>query len=166
MYDFQKTVLIKTKPTTANLSVRYILLGLTIASAIGVIAMPGLMFFPFVILAVVLWWVFQHSGVEYEYFYFEGELSIDKIIDMRRRKKLFSIKMEEVIEIMPETDPRIFNLEKDPQIQKKDVSSRAEGASKYVIHVNQSGTKSLIVFEPDEEMLTKIREKYPQKVKL
>ncbi|MFV0465230.1 MAG: DUF6106 family protein [Lachnospiraceae bacterium] len=166
MYDFQKTVLIKAKPTTTNLVIRYILLGLTIAAAAGTVLIPGLFFLPFAVLAVLLWIVWLHSGIEYEYFYFDGDLTIDRITDKRRRKKVYTLRMDDVIEMIPASDPRMFNLEKDPQLSKKDVSSGMENGKKYVIHVNQSGNKKLIFFEPDEEMLTKIREKYPQKVKL
>lgn len=73
--------------------------------------------------------------------------------------------MEEILEIVPADDPRLYNIYKEPQIKTLDVSSHTEGTACYVIIANQAGNKTCITFEPDNEMLNAMCIKYASKIK-
>lgn len=165
MYDFQSTVLIKSKPATASMVLRYVFLVLT---ALGLFAClwvnPVLFFMPTVVLGILWWWTWFHSGLEYEYSYFDGELDFDKVTDKRRRKHITTLNMESVVQIAPVGDRALYSVHQDSRAKCVDLSSKEATAKRYEVVSNDSGKVVCICFEPDERMLDAISVKYPRKV--
>lgn len=165
MYDFQKTVLVSTKPTTLTLILRsaslvLVLLGL----AACLLITPYLFMVPTILFAVLWWWMWFHTGLEYEYAYFDGDLDFDKIKDKRKRKKVISVHMEQVEQIAPVGDRSLYNVHQDSKAKMMDLSSRSADAKCYELVWKDAGETVCIRFEPDEQFLDAICIKYPRKV--
>ena len=95
-------------------------------------------------------------NVEYEYSITNGEIDIDKIINQKKRKKLYSTSCKD-IELMAKITSSKYNqsIAKAPLIIKA-VSSMAS-PDVYFAVVNSSGKKVLVYFEPDEKMLKNLK---------
>ena len=80
MSIFENTVMIKKRPSYGQLFAQYLLIALTILSALGTILFSPLgLFVPTVLFAVFAYFMHGSCDMEYEYTYIEGELDIDKI---------------------------------------------------------------------------------------
>lgn len=165
MYDFQKTVLIETKPTALVMALRYLSLILAALGLLGCIWINPLTFaFPAILLIVWWWWMWFHSGVEYEYAYFDGDLDFDRIKDKRRRKSIISLNMETVVQIAPVGDRSLYNVHQDSRAKFMDLSSRKPDHKCYEVVSQDAGETICIRFEPDDEFLSSIEVKYGRKV--
>lgn len=92
MSIFENTVMIKKRPSYGQLFAQYLLIALTILSALGTILFSPLgLFVPTVLFAVFAYFMHGSCDMEYEYTYIEGELDIDKIKAKRKRKKVAKI---------------------------------------------------------------------------
>ena len=103
MSIFENTVMIKKRPSYGQLFAQYLLIALTILSALGTILFSPLgLFVPTVLFAVFAYFMHGSCDMEYEYTYIEGELDIDKIKAKRKRKKVAKIDLDELILIAPQ----------------------------------------------------------------
>ncbi len=102
------------------------------------------------------WYLFKYTNVEYEYSYCNGEFDIDVIYGQNKRKDVivFDVSNCEVIAAYnPSNDPSIHNT----AIRKKHyiVSDKQKNGAYYAIF-NDNGTKTMVVFEADEDVLANI----------
>lgn len=164
MYDFQKTVLISTKPTMGNMVLRYVSLVLAALALAGCLLNPYLFLIPAILLIVWWWRMWFHSGVEYEYAYFDGDLDFDKIKDKRKRKRIISVNMEQVEQIAPVGDRSLYNLHQNSQAKMMDFSSRKSDRKCYELVWKNAEQTVCIRFEPDEQFVDSICVKYGRKV--
>lgn len=165
MYDFQSSVLIKTKPSAVMMILRYVFLVLTALSLVACLWLnPFLFMVPTILLGILWWWSWFHSSLEYEYSYFDGDLEFDKIKDKRKRKRITSLNMESVVQIAPVGDRSLYSVHQDSRTKCMDFSSKEPTPKKYEVVSNDAGTVVCICFEPDERMLDAICVKYPRKV--
>lgn len=165
MYDFQNTVLISARPTAKTMALRYAAL---ILAALGLLACiwisPFVFALPAVLLIVLWWWSWFHTGLEYEYAYFNGDLDFDLIRDKRKRKNVISVNMEQVEQIAPAGDRSLQSARRDSGVKFIDVSSRKEGRNFYELLWRDGMDAVLIRFEPDGKFLDSISVKYGRKV--
>lgn len=100
------------------------------------------------------WYLLKMQQIEYEYSLTNGELDVDIIRGMSKRKHLFTVNCKdfEILAPFNETHKREFET---PSITKKIYvcSSLKEADLYFAIFVNKEHQKVLLVFEPDERML-------------
>lgn len=115
----------------------------------------------FVILfGVAMYFVRMNINLEYEYLYVDKELSIDKIMNKTKRKKLAKISMDRMEVIAPIGSYHLDDYKK--RLDKTvDYSSGKAEAKRYMLVYE--GQKSVII-EPGEEMLRMIKNIAPRKV--
>jgi hypothetical protein len=125
---------------------------------------PYVFFVPAIVFAVI--WYFQafQSDIEWEYTYFDGDLNIARIKAKRKRKKMVSVSMEDVLAIAPKGDRSTFKYENDSSVSCKKLISGSPDAKVYNLIVKNEGNVTRYEFEPDEEMLDAIMVKYPRQV--
>jgi len=100
--------------------------------------------------------IITSRNIEYEYSLTNGDLEISKIIAKRRRKRIFygSCKQFEVVDkVSSDKHKRIANSE----ISKIYAVSSMKSQDIYFFISNYNDRKIIIYFEPDDEMLNKIR---------
>lgn len=115
----------------------------------------------FVILfGVAMYFVRMNTNLEYEYLYVDKELSIDKIMNKTKRKKVTKISMDRMEVIAPIGSYHLDDY-KNRLGKTADYSSGKADAKRYL--VVYEGQKSVII-EPGEEMLRMIKNIAPRKV--
>jgi len=122
--------------------------------------------FWFIITAAIIYFMYQlitSSNIEYEYIVTNGDLDIDKIINKRRRKRIFSANCKE-FEILARlkgglNDRRIQNI-----TNRIMAVSSIDSENVFFAILNYKGEKTAVFFEPDERMLNTFKLFIPRKI--
>jgi hypothetical protein len=112
---------------------------------------------------LVLIYLFPRLNVEYEYVFVDGQLDFDRITGKSKRKTMLRIDFEQV-DIVAPADSHALDAYANIQSEKKDFTSRDKNSKPYVIIVSKQDKKLKIYFEPNEKMITMMRQKSPRKV--
>ncbi len=137
---------------------------------IAVLSLVGSFFIYLLIISAVvfgcLWFFFfYHLCREFEYSYFEDEMRFARISNKSRRKSLYTISMDDVIQIAPVGDRSITNYEKDRSFVHKDMSSKLRGHLVYELAARQDNKAPVLIkFEPDDRLLDAIEARHRQKL--
>ncbi len=107
---------------------------------------------------------FLYTDIEYEYMYLDGTISFDKIYGKNKRKEghIFEIKNAEII--APEDSESIQRYGTATQIKIQDYSSGYGIEKVYAMVIADQGKTALILFEPNDEMLSAMKMCSPSKV--
>ena len=165
MSIFENTVMIKKRPSYGQLFAQYLLIALTILSALGTILFSPLgLFVPTVLFAVFAYFMHGSCDMEYEYTYIEGELDIDKIKAKRKRKKVAKIDLDELILIAPQGSGELNQYRGNSDVNKLKAVSGRPDAKIYDVVYRDNNTIHIISFEPDEKMIDTLHKRYMRKV--
>ncbi len=99
-------------------------------------------------------------NIEYEYTLTGSDLDIDKITNRAKRKRVISVAKNEIDIVAPLGSHALPSIQ---NVEIIDASSHIPEARVYVMTVNQD-TKKAIYFEPNGNMITRLKEKNPKKV--
>lgn len=151
--------LIKQKDTAATIVKKALLAGTSVLMAAACLISPIAV--PFFVGKIALdIYLFKFLNLEYEYLLYNGDLDIDKIMGMQRRKRVFEIKAKD-IEVLAPTDS--IELQQYEQLRAYDCSSN-RGNKTYELVANHKGQLVRIVFEPNEAILQIMKMYEPRKV--
>jgi len=134
-----------------------ILIALLAAMVVTVYFFPeGIVIIAYVAIAYAAKFFIGNLNVEYEYSLTNGDLDIDKIINQRKRKPLFSTTCKD-IEQMAKLSSSQYNesIAKAPLIIK--AVSSMDSPNVYFAVINSNGRKVTLYFEPDEKMLKNLK---------
>ena len=111
----------------------------------------------FTLLLIVGAWVgaiylIRTSSKEYEYILTDGEIDVDVISGMSRRKRIITIKPEQVTAFEKFT-PDCMKRLSTPDVKKNLDLSSGNPHNSYVVTANINSTKTLIVISPSERLL-------------
>ncbi len=125
----------------------YFLVGFVLAYSVA------LTFFIASLIIYGAWYLFKYTNIEYEYSYCNGEFDIDVIYGQKKRKDVISFDLsncETVAAYIPSNDPSVHNT----SIRKKYyiVSDKQKNGAYYAVF-NSNGTKTMVVFEADEDVV-------------
>ena len=121
-------------------------------------------FVPFVMFGLLSLWYFRESRKEFDYILNKNELSVAKISGGRSRRELFTLDLKEQLVVMApsKTGPV------EPWVGKKmktwDCTSHEEVPYYCMIMRDEHNTEYKALFEPDEELLARLKWIEPQKV--
>ena len=116
-----------------------------------------------IVLIVALIYLFPRLNVEYEYVFVDGQLDFDAIKGKAKRKTLLRIDFEQV-EIMAPLDSHALDSYTYVKLVVKNFSSGNKDSKPYVIIANVEDKKLKIIFEPNEKMVSMIKQKSPRKL--
>lgn len=116
-----------------------------------------------IVLVAVIIFLFPKLNVEYEYIFVDGQFDFDRITGKAKRKTMLRIDMEQVEIIAPEGSHALDSYS-SAQCVNKDYSSGDKTVKPYVIIGSVDGKKHKITFEPNEKMLSMIKQKSPRKL--
>lgn len=106
----------------------------------------------------------QKLFVEYEYQFTNGEIDVEKIIEMKKRKKVVSFNIKEVTLIAPEGSAAVKDFYNKPSTIVKCYPSTGK-AKVYVAMVTEGNNKMQLMFVPDEKFLDHCYKINPRAVK-
>lgn len=109
------------------------------------------------------YWYIPQLNVVYEYVFVDGQLDFDKIMNGEKRKHLERIDMDQVTIVAPKKSSALDGYRR-PGIKAIDFSSGDENAKVFAMVVTAGEQSKVYLFEPDEVMLLKMRQKAPRKV--
>lgn len=130
-----------------------------IAPAILLVAFGGLAYLSYV--------TRNKQSTEYEYTFTNGELDIAAVIMNNKRKKLLSANAKEFESIAPVSDDsykRLANSMKDMKVYKAFRNNDADRL--YYGLFNHDGVKSILLFEPSQELLNMFKTYIPRNIKI
>lgn len=153
---------VKRKETTTSIALRTLLV-VGIIVGIMLMLLGGLFGILGIVIAVIMIFLFPRLNVEYEYVFVDGQIDFDRISGKAKRKTALRIDMEQVEVIAPEGSHALDGYT-HVQFEKKDFSSGDKNIKPYIIIANKEEKKYRIVFEPNEKMLTMIKQKSPRKI--
>lgn len=162
MNELYAEAVVKRKDTAATMGLRALMI---IGVLIGVllILFGGIGSFIAVGIFLAVFFFYPRLNVEYEYVFVDGQIDFDRISGKAKRKTMLRIDFEHV-EIMAPINSPALDSYNHVQLEKKDFSSLNKDSKPYVIIANSEGKKMKIIFEPNEKMLTMIKQKSPRKV--
>jgi hypothetical protein len=116
-----------------------------------------------IIIIVLMVFLFPKLNIEYEYVFVDGQIDFDRISGKAKRKTMLRIDMEQVDIVAPEGSHALDNYN-TVQFEKRDFSSGDKNKKPFVIIANKENKKYRIAFEPNEKMLTMMKQKSPRKI--
>ncbi|MGV8982632.1 DUF6106 family protein [Clostridium sp.] len=144
----------------------------TINAATYIFAIMGLLAFSinliFVIvllcLAIGSFFVKKRLFVEYEYQFIQGEIKIDKIIELKKRIKVVTFNIKEVGLLAPEGSDFVKDYSNKPNSIVKCYPNTSEEMV-FVAMIMEGNNKMQLMFVPDEKFLDKCFKLNPRAVK-
>jgi hypothetical protein len=153
---------VKRRETATSLLLRSLMvLGIIIGALLMMFG--GLFGILGIIIIVLMIFLFPKLNIEYEYVFVDGQIDFDRITGKAKRKTLLRIDMEQVEVIAPEGSHSLDGYTY-VQYEKKDFSSGDKNAKPYIIIASDKEKKYRIAFEPNEKMLSVIKQKSPRKL--
>lgn len=153
--------LVKKRTGTGKLFLRALTIMLAAAFILlGFLLWPALIIG--VLLAVVAYFIFMNSDLEYEYLYLDKEITIDKVMAKTKRKRVAQYDMERMEILAPMNSYHLDNF-KNRTAKTIDYSSGEvkQPEARYVMYYD-GGKK--IILEPNMEMIKAIKNIAPRKV--
>lgn len=116
--------------------------------------LPFMCFIP-LSLWVIVWLTWRFTQVEYEYSFFSGELTVNRILGNRTRKTLMKVRIHDFSAIFPATELNQSKIEAfAPENTVMAVSEAgAEGIWVVLWTDAESGKRQALYFEPDEKSI-------------
>jgi hypothetical protein len=105
----------------------------------------------------------NNQRIEYDYTFTNGVLDIAKVINNSKRKKLLSADIREFETIAPISDEGFNRMLNHPGIKKLNYFLNRGGL--YYGVFTKDGAKTLLVFEPSDEMIAMFKKFNPRNVK-
>ena len=103
-------------------------------------------------------------NVMYEYVFCDGQLDFDKIMAGEKRKHMYRLDFEQVLIMAPENSHALDSYKSNPAAKKLDFTSLEKDRKVYCIVVSAGDIQTLVYFEPNEKMISYIKQKAPRKV--
>ena len=102
-------------------------------------------------------------NLEFEYIYYNGDMDIDKIMNMQSRKRMFSTNIKEVEVVAPEGSDALRPFQ---GLKLLDFSSMEPERKKYVMVTSYKGEKVRVLIEPNDVILNGMKYLAPRKVEI
>ncbi len=112
-----------------------------------------------------VYFVFRNTNVEFEYGFFAGELTIDKIMGKTARKTMKVFNFNQLDFMAPESSEKFNSLAEATNITYYDYSTHDRDEDRTVaVMKDESGSISYLFFSPDEEMIKAFKKVYSRRI--
>ena len=114
--------------------------------------LPLMCFIP-LSLWVIIWLTWRFTQVEYEYSFFSGALTVNRILGNRTRKKMLEIRIQNFSSVLPATEANQSKIEAFAAENTIFAASEATAENLWVALWNdaESGKRCALYFEPNEK---------------
>ena len=163
MSDLYREHLVKKERTAMDTLVRVLLIGLTV-----VLALAGLLIHPYILapalaMGIAAYVLLPGTDLEYEYLLVNHSLDIDKVMAKTKRKRVKSFDLATADIIAPLHSHRLDYYNSNTQIKTLDFSSGNDEHKRFAFIIREEGSTTKVIFEPDEEMVSMLRQSMPSK---
>lgn len=151
--------LVRQKATSQTKLKRLALIAVFVVMLTATFAIPMLFTLTFAY-AIFMGYIWKRFDLEYEYLYFHGDIDIDVIKGMIKRKRVFSVNVK-TLEVLAPTGSR--ELQAYSNLKAYDCSSNT-GNKTYEMVFMKDEKKIRVIFEPNDTILQGMRLFAPRKV--
>ena len=130
-----------------------LLLGPELGSALGLPLIAGACYLAYRLISGM--------NTEFEYIATNEDLTIDKIIARRKRKRLFNGSCRSFTILAPVSD-RSFQTSKTDRVKLLDYSSGVDNPNRWFLVTNKDSQQVMIIFEPDDRFLESFKRYNPR----
>ena len=155
-------VMVQRKPSGAMLFLKYLLIGLA-----AVLFFASFIFSNFAIILAIAcgvgaYFVGMYASIEYEYLYLDKEITIDKVMNKSKRKRV-GVNQVDKMEILAPLKSYHLDSFKNRQVKELDYSSgiACQPETRYCFYYEGS---QKIIFEPNDELIKLVKNVAPRKV--
>ena len=164
MSDLYKEHLVKKKQTASDKMMRVLLIGGTV-----LLGLAGILLYPIFLVGALAMGICAYiflpgTDLEYEYLLVNRSLDIDKVMAKTKRKRVRSFDLSGVDIIAPLNSHRLDYYNQNSNIKVLDYSSGEADHKRFAFIISEEGNLSKVIFEPDEEMASLLRQSMPSKV--
>ncbi|MBQ9765207.1 MAG: hypothetical protein IJW18_03310 [Lachnospiraceae bacterium] len=166
MGDLYSECIVKRETPKYTMAVKLLIMLLMLASVGLIIYTWNFLFFiAAIVLGIVFYFYSTSVEVEYEYAFVNGEVDFDKITNKAKRRRELAFDFAR-LEIMAPAESHHLDGYKNKTCKLYDfTSANPENADKvYVMYGTEKNEMIKIMFEPDEKMLTDMKNNAPRKV--
>lgn len=115
-------------------------------------------------LIYVLYNMIISTNLEYEYAFTNGSFDVDKIIAKKRRKHIVTLNARNIALMAPVSHSDFNRYYENKEIKKIAACSSKNDDGVYFILFDDNGKRTILLFNPNEEMLDGFKRLNPQKV--
>lgn len=134
---------------------------LVICGLLFVLTANIVMFIVAIVIAVLAYFGFIHTDVEYEYVYITGEFSIDRILSRSKRKRIENIDVGHIEIVAPLNSDKLGGFA-HKKYRECDYTSGVRKQNSHIFVMYCDGKK--ILFEPNRDLVEAMRNTLPHKV--
>ena len=164
MNDSYVECLVKRKANPLNVVIKAVIYAATATCAIFALMGIVVMFVPVIGLGLLIYFWMPNLDLEFEYLYLDKEISIDKVMNKQKRKRVSTLDLNKMEFIAPENSHELDSYKsRNPKM--KDYSSNDPEIKKHILVYNGDAGVELIKIEPNGEMLKAIKTVFPRKVR-
>lgn len=165
MTDNYVELLVRKKTTPMLKALRFACMVMGVLQLILAVLSSAAFFFVTGIFFVVLSYVVRHfANVEYEYLYVDKQLSIDKIQNQRKRKKVAEYELDTDMEVLAPSGSVHLDYFRDKVARVRNYVSGAADAEEFVMVVHVGNELEMLRLEMNEAMFRQISMVSPRKV--
>ena len=102
---------------------------------------------------IIVWLTWRYTQVEYEYSFFSGTLTVNRILGNRWRKKMIEVRIQQLSAVFPFEEANMSKLE-SWDAEKTILAASEAGAEGVWIALwtdSESGKRTALYFEPNEK---------------
>lgn len=103
--------------------------------------------------------------VEYEYILMKDELTIDKIINKSKRKRLYAVDLQ-YLEVFTYNNKALTQKYSNEKVKVKRFHSKDENEKIYALMIRKSNHSTCILLNADDKLIDGFQRLYPSKVQL
>lgn len=111
-----------------------------------------------------IYFLYPYTKIEYEYIFVTGELTIDKIISQRRRKRVIALDMANIEMIADLSGHYLDGQMGNNHIKKYDFSSGEKDRKLFGVLCSVAGDTRVYIIEPSAKLIEAIKKTAPRKV--
>lgn len=161
MSDFYTEQLVKRKVTAKTYVFKLLLIILTVISFLASLMIPIMGIIILVVMIFIDTYFFRRLNLEFEYFYMNGDLDVDKIMGQQTRKRVFSVNINDVEIIASQGHEQLIRMRPEKTY---DFSSMKSEHKKYEMIVSKNNKLIKVIFEPNGKILEGMKSYAPRKV--
>jgi hypothetical protein len=157
-------VLVARKPQPLMVFLKYLLILLAVFSfVLGFLSGSIIFMILFVAFGVGVYFVSLNASIEYEYQYCEREITVDKILNKSKRKRVATFEAERMEMLAPSKSYHLDEYRSKDNYRLLDFSSGIEQQPDVTYTMYYDGREK-VVFEPTREMVEAVKNIAPRKV--
>ena len=164
MNDLYTEASVKKKVTVADTLIKVVVIAVIAILILGGFLFNKLLTVIGVLAAFGAYYLLPMLNVMYEYVFCDGQLDFDKIMAGEKRKHMYRLDFDQVLIMAPVNSHALDSYKSNPAAKKLDFSSLEKDRKVYCIVESAGDIQTLVYFEPNEKMISYIKQKAPRKV--